>query len=117
MGGEPGDGIPGGVLVFKGLLEFPEEVVPGSEGYGGTNDCIFSEGISPGQGGPFGHVQEGEHDFLCVGVIGFFINHKVKLDGVHPQDGSVVGAIEGFGFANLELSGFDSGRQHRGRGR
>ena len=36
---------------------------------------------------------------------------------MHPGDGRFVGAIEGFGFAELEFGGFDGGRRHRGRDR
>ena len=53
---QPGDGIPGSILVFECFLELFKKVVPGFEGYGSTSDCIFLEGISPGQGRPSGHV-------------------------------------------------------------
>ena len=33
---------------------------------------------------------------------------------MHPGDGHFIEAIEGFGFAELELGGFDSGGRHRG---
>ena len=56
MGGQPGDSIPGCVLVFKGLLELFKEVVPGSESDGGAVDGILMEGVSPGQGRSFSHV-------------------------------------------------------------
>ena len=56
VGGQPGDSIPGCVLVFKGLLELFKEVVPGSEGDGGAVDGILMEGVSPGQGRSFSHV-------------------------------------------------------------
>ena len=112
MGGEPGDSIPGSILVFKSVLEFPKEVIPGSESHGGASDCVFTESVSPGQSRSFNHVGEGEQNFLHIVVIGFFIDCKVQLDGVHLQDGGFVGAIEGFWFAELELGGFDDGGQH-----
>ena len=49
LGREPGDGVPGSVLVFESCLELLKEVVPGSKGDGCTNDCFFLEGICPSQ--------------------------------------------------------------------
>ena len=117
VGGQPGDGIPSSILMFEGLLELLKKVVPGSEGDGGAVDGIFSEGISPDQGGPFGHVQESKGDFLHIIVVGGLIDCKIKLDGVHPQDGCFIEAVEGFGFAKLEFSRFDGGVQHGVRDR
>ena len=113
MGGQPGDSVPGCVLVFERHLELLEKVIPRSEGNSGAIDGIFSEGVSPGQGRPFGHVQEGEDDPLHVIVVRLLVDCQVELDGVHPGDSRFVGAIEGFGFAELKLSRFDSGRRHR----
>ena len=48
VGGQPGDGIPSCVLMFKRCLELLEKVVPGSEGNGSAVDGVFSEGICPG---------------------------------------------------------------------
>ena len=56
VGGQPGNGFPGCVLVFKGQLELLEKVVPGSEGYGGASNGVLSEGICPGQGRSLGHI-------------------------------------------------------------
>ena len=64
VGGQPGDSVPGHILVFKGLLELLEKVIPGSEGNGSAIDGVLPEGVGPGQGRPFSHVQEGEGDFL-----------------------------------------------------
>ena len=33
---------------------------------------------------------------------------------MHPGDSCFIGAVEGFGFAELELGGFDGGRRHGG---
>ena len=109
VSGQPGDGVPSRVLVFKSLLELLEKVIPGSEGYGCVSDGVLPEGICPGQSRPFGHIQEGEGDFLRVCVVRSLIDYEVELDGVHPQDSHFIGAIEGFGFAELEFSRFDSG--------
>ena len=70
--------------MLKGLLELLEEVVPGSKGDGSAIDGIFMEGVSPGQGRPLSHVQEGKGDLLCIIVVQGFIYCKVKLDGMHP---------------------------------
>ena len=56
LSGQPGDGVPGSVLVFKSQLELLEEVVPGSKGYGSAIDGILLEGFSPGLSGSFSHV-------------------------------------------------------------
>ena len=106
VGGKSGNSILNSILVFECGLEFSKEVIPSSEGHGGTGDGFFMEGVCPGQGRFFGHVQESEDDFLHVSVIGFFIDAEVKLDGMHPGDGHFVGAIEGFGFAELKFSRF-----------
>ena len=109
MSGQPGDSVSGCVLVLKGLLELLKKVIPGSKGNGSAVDGVLPEGISPGQGRLFGHVQEGEGDFLHIIVVGGLIDCEIELDGVHPGDGHFVGAIEGFGFVKLKLSGFDCG--------
>ena len=110
VGGQPGDGIPGCVLVLESQLELLKEVVPGSKGYGGACDGILSEGISPGRGRPFGYIQEGKGDLLRIIAVRRLIDCKVELDGVHPRDSHFIGAIEGLGFAKLKFGGFDSGR-------
>ena len=102
--------------MLKSLLELLKEVIPGSEGYGGISDGILLEGVSPGQSGPFSHIQKGKSNFLCVSVVGGLVDHEIELDGVHPGDHCFIGAIEGFGFAKLEFDGFDY-RQHRSRDR
>ena len=103
--------------MFEGLLKLFKKIVPGSEGDGGAVDGIFSEGIGPSQGRSFGHVREGEGDFLRIVVVEGLIDCEVELDRVHPGDSCFVGAIEGFGFAKLKLSGFDCGGRHGGRDR
>ena len=96
--------------MFKGFLKLSEEVIPGSESYSSASNRIFPEGICPGQGRPFSHVQEGKGDFLHISVIGCLIDCEVKLDGVQPGDLCFIGAIKGFGFAKLELGRFYCGR-------
>ena len=93
--------------MFESLLELLKEVVPGSERYSSACDGVLPEGIGPGQGRPFSHVQEGKCDFLCISVVRSLVDCKVELDGVHSRDCYFIEAIEGFEFAELELSEFD----------
>ena len=109
MGGQPRDGVSGSVLVFEHCLELLKKVVPRSKGNSSAVDGVLPEGVSPGQGRPFSHIREGEGDLLCVVVAGCLVDCEIKLDGVHPGDSCFVGAIEGFGFAELELSRFGGG--------
>ena len=95
--------------MFKHELELLQKVIPGSKGNSSAIDGVLLEGVSPGQGRPFSHVQESEGDLLHVIVVGGLIDCEIELDGVHPGDCHFIGAIEGFGFAKLKLGGFDSG--------
>ena len=110
MGGQPGDSIPGHILVFKSLLELFEKIIAGSKGYSGASDGILLEGIGASRGRPFGHIQEGKANFLRIVAVGCLVDCEVELDGVHPGDSHFIGAIEGFGFAELEFGRFDSSR-------
>ena len=103
--------------MFESQLELLKEVVPGFKGDDGAIDSVLPEGISPGEGRPFSHVQEGEGNFLHIIVVGRFIDCEVELDGVHPGDSRFIGAIEGFGLTELKLGRFDSGGQHGGGNR
>ena len=84
VGGQPGNGIPSCVLMFKGLLELFKEVVPGSKGDGSAVDGVSSEGFSPGLGRSFSHIRESKSDFLHVVAVRGLVYCKVELDGVHP---------------------------------
>ena len=66
--GEPGNG-------FK----FCDEVREGPHGYGGPGDRVLPKGGCPSEGRSFGHVGQGEGNFLVVIVIDFFINEEVEL--------------------------------------
>ena len=109
VGGQPGDGVPGCVLVFEGLLELSKKVVPGPEGNSGTVDGVLPEGFSPGLGGSLGHIRESKGDFLCVVAVRGLIDCKVELDGVHSRDSRFIGAIEGLRLAELQFGRFDNG--------
>ena len=88
--GEPGDGVIDSVMVFKGFLEFRDEVGEGAEGDSGSRNGFLPESVCPGEGGAFGHVREGKDDLLCVRVIDFVIDMEIKLDSVEPLDGVFV---------------------------
>ena len=106
FGGEPGDGIACGVVVFECGLEFGDKVREGSHSYGGSRDGILSEGGCPGEGRTLGHVGQGEGDFLVVIIIDFFIDEEVESYSVQPLSGLVVGSIKGFRCSNAEFGGF-----------
>ena len=74
MGREPGDGVPGCVLVFERRLELFEKVVPCSEGNSGAVDGVLPEGVGPGQSRPLGHVREREGNPLRVVVVRFLVD-------------------------------------------
>ena len=109
FGGEPGNGIACGVMVFECGLEFGDEVREGPHSYGGPRDGILSEGGCPGEGGALGHVGQGKGNLLVVIVIDFFIDKEVELYGVQPLSGLVVGSIKGFWCSNMEFGGFRGG--------
>ena len=69
FGGEPGNGIAHGVVVFDRSLEFGDEVWESSHGYGGSRDGVLPKGGRPGEGRTLGHVGQGEGDLLVVIVI------------------------------------------------
>ena len=109
FGGEPGDGVVHGVVVFERGLKFGDEVREGSHSYGGSRDGILPEGGCPGEGGTLGHVGQGEGNFLVVIVVDFFIDAEVELYGIQPLSGLVIGSIKGFRCSNVEFSGFQGG--------
>ena len=55
-GGQPGDGIPGDVVVFKRGVELRDKVGESSEGECSPRDGALAEGHSPSKGRSFGHV-------------------------------------------------------------
>ena len=69
FGGEPGNGIACGIVVFKCGFKLSDEVEEGSHGYGGSRHSILSKHGCPGKGRSFGHVGEGKGDHLVIGVI------------------------------------------------
>ena len=109
FGGEPGDSIAGGVMVFE--LEFGDEIREGPHSYGGSRDGILPEGGCPGEGRTLGHVGQGKGDFLVVNVVDSFIDEEVELYGVQPLSGLVVGSIKGFRCSNAEFGGFQGGHR------
>ena len=74
FGGEPGDGSSSDVMVFESSFELCNEVRECAHGYGGSSDGVLSECGGPCEGGPFGHVGEGEGNHFAIGVIDFVVD-------------------------------------------
>ena len=106
LGGKPGDGVSGDVMVFECGFELRNEVGEGTHGYGGSCDSVLSERGCPGEGRSFGHVGEGEGNHLAIGIIDFFIDKEVEAYCVQPLDGFVIGPIEGFRCSDTEFGRF-----------
>ena len=56
LGGKPGDGVPGDIMVLKRGVKLRDEVSKGSERKSCSRDGALAEGRCPGKGRPFGHV-------------------------------------------------------------
>ena len=104
--GEPSDGVTRGIVVFECSFKFGDEVREGPHGYGGPSDGILPEGGCPSEGGSFGHLGQGEGDFLVVIIVDFFVNKEVELYSIQPLGGLIVGSIKGFRCSNVEFGGF-----------
>ena len=68
-------------MVFERSFELFDEIGEGSDCDDSSRDSILSEGGCTGEGGPLGHVGQGEGDFLIVIIIDLFIDEKVELYG------------------------------------
>ena len=106
LGGKPGDGVPGNIVVFKRSLELCDEVGKGTKGECGSRDGALAKGRCPGKGRPFGHVREGESDLFVVIVVDRFVDKEVKLHSVQPVLGFFIGSVERFGGADAQFRGF-----------
>ena len=82
FGREPGDGITGGVVVFKHCFELCDKGGEGSHGYGGAGDGVLPECGRPSESGPFGHVGESEGDHLVISIVDFVVDKKVEAYSV-----------------------------------
>ena len=65
-------------MVFKGSFKVGDKHGEGSHGDGGADEGFLTEGGCPSEGGSFGHVGEGEGDFLCIRVVYFLVYCKVE---------------------------------------
>ena len=106
LGGEPSYCVPYGVVMFEALVKGFDEVVERSHGDGSSGQGFGSEGGGPGKGWALGHIRQYEGYLLGVRVVYIFVNFQVELDGVKPGFGFGKAAIEGFGSADTEFSGF-----------
>ena len=78
FGGEPGDSIAGGVMVFECSFELSDKVGEGPHGYGGSEDGVLSECGCPSEGRPLGHVGESEGNYLVISVVDFVVDEEVE---------------------------------------
>ena len=90
FGGEPGYGGSSDVVVFECGFKLGDEIRERSHGYGRSGDGVLSECGCPSEGGPFGHVGEGEGDHFVVGVVDFVIDEEVEADCIQPLGGFVI---------------------------
>ena len=100
LGGKPGDGVSGDVVVFKRGVELCDKVSESSEGEHCSRDGALAKGRCPGEGRPFSHVRKSKSDLLIVIVIDRFVDKEVELHSVQPMLGFFVGSIERFGGAD-----------------
>ena len=78
FGREPGNGVTGGVMVFKRCFKLGDKGREGSHGYGGAGDGVLPECGRPGESGSFGHVGESEGDHLVISIIDFVVDEKIE---------------------------------------
>ena len=97
LGGKPGDGVPGDVVVFKRGVELRDKVGESSEGKRCSRDGALAEGCCPGKSRSFGHIGESKSDLLIVIVIDCLVDKEVELHSVKPVLGLLVRSIERFG--------------------
>ena len=84
LGGKPGNGVPGNVVVFKRSVELCDEVSKSSKGERGSRDGALAKCCCPGKGRPFSHVRKGEGDLLIDIVVDCFVDKEVELHCVQP---------------------------------
>ena len=84
LGGKPGDGVPGDIVMFERGVELRDEVCESSEGKRCSRDGALAKGRCPGKSRPFSHVRKSKGDLLIVIVIDRFVNKEVKLHSVQP---------------------------------
>ena len=101
FGGQPGNGVPCDIVVFKRRVELRDEVSESSKGEQGSRDGALAEGRSPSKGRSFGHVRKGKSDLFVVIVIDRFVDKEVKLHSVQPVLGFFIGSVECLGGANV----------------
>ena len=85
LGGKPGNGVPGDIMVFERGVELRDEVSKSSKGKCCSRDGALAKGCCPSKGRPFSHVREGESDLFVVVVVDRFVDKEVKLHGMQPM--------------------------------
>ena len=101
LGGKPGDGVPGDVVVLKRGVELRDKVSESSEGERCSRDGALAEGRCPGKGRPFGHVREGKSDLFVIVIINRFVDKEVELHGVQPMLRLLIRSVERLGGADV----------------
>ena len=109
FGGEPGNSVASGVMVFARSFKFGDEIQEGSHSYGGSGDGILPECGRPSEGGTLGHVGQSEGNLFVVIVVDLFIDEEVESYGIQPLSEFVIGSINGFRCSNVEFGGFRGG--------
>ena len=104
--GEPGDGVTSGVMMSECSLKFLDEVGEGSNSDDSSRDSILSGGGCPGGGGSFGHVGQGECNFLVIVIVDLLIDKEVELYSIQPLGGLFIGSIKGFQCSDMEFGRF-----------
>ena len=110
LGGEPGDGIASGVMVFECGFKLCDKVKEGSHDYGGSGNGVLSKCGCPSEGGSLGHVGEGKGDHLVIGVIDFVIDEEVEAHSIQPLIRFLIRSVKGFRGSDAEFCGFQ--RRH-----
>ena len=82
--GQPGNGIPCGIVVFEHCLKFGYEVGEGPHDDGSARDGTLSNSGGPGKGRPFGHIGEGECNHHVISIIDFVIDKEIEADCIQP---------------------------------
>ena len=97
LGGKPGNGVPGDVVVFERGVELRDKVGESSEGKRCSRDGVLAKGRCPGKGRPFSHVREGKSDLLIIIVVNRFVDEEIKLHGMQPVLGLFIRPVKCFG--------------------
>ena len=100
LGGKPGDGVPGDIVVLECGVELRDKVSEGSQGKRSSRDGALAKGCCSSKSRSFSHVREGESDLFVVIVVNRFVDKEIKLHGVQPVLRLLIRSVECFGGTN-----------------